>query len=147
QLVEELLDPFPRRQGTGHVHDAVRQGALAVVDVSDDGKVADPGRVDGHDDRKGQARAALREAALAGRALAGRSYSATTEPGNARAQNTPGGSLLALRGLHQAELSWELVRITFEDEIDSLPDEHGDGHLRPLMEKVQRLVLLGRDVD
>src|SRR5690606_4716986 len=53
QLVEELLHALPGGEGAGHVHDAVRQRALAVVDVGDDREVADPGRVDGHDRVRG----------------------------------------------------------------------------------------------
>ena len=41
QLDQHLRAGFPGADGLGGLHEAVGQGALAVVDVRDDGEVAD----------------------------------------------------------------------------------------------------------
>src|SRR5687768_13439015 len=49
QLVQELVDALAVRDGARDVEDAIREGALAMIDVSDDGEVADSARVGRHE--------------------------------------------------------------------------------------------------
>src|SRR5512137_1163036 len=46
----------------------------------------------------------------------------------------------------QRELAGERGAVFLEDEVDALPDVLGDRHLRPIVEQLEPLVLLGRDV-
>ena len=45
-IVQELVFHFPLGDGIALLQQAVRQGGLAVVDVGDDGKIADVGLIE-----------------------------------------------------------------------------------------------------
>ena len=45
-IVQELVFHFPLGDGVALLQQAVRQGGLAVVDVGDDGKIADVGLIE-----------------------------------------------------------------------------------------------------
>src|SRR5690242_16600684 len=89
------------------------------------------------------------------RMVAGSVAMASPKPAEAIAQSTgvPRGAprLFTDRpprsGIRERHLPGKLVLVAFQDEIDTLADVDGDGHLRSVMQKVQTLVLLRRDVD
>src|SRR5690606_11164106 len=53
----------------------------------------------------------------------------------------------ALLGFRQAHLSGQGVLVALEHEVDALADVDGDGNLRSVVQQVQALVLLRRDVN
>src|SRR6185295_2408916 len=115
-LVEELLLRLARGQRTREVQDAVGQGALPVVDVRDDGEVADALGIERHT-----------AAANGSRGLAHPSATA--------------------RGAFERQLAWKVRLVLLQHEIDALADVDGDRYVGALVQDLQLLVLLGRDVD
>src|SRR5688572_15337827 len=52
-----------------------------------------------------------------------------------------------LSQLFQAQLPGHPLALAFEDEVDALPNVLGHGHLGLVMQELEQLVLLRRDVD
>lgn len=54
--------------------------------------------------------------------------------------------LLLVARVHQTELSRELIRVLLQHKIDAFTNKDGNWHLGPVVQDMQRLVLLGCDV-
>jgi hypothetical protein len=137
-LVEELRDALSRGDRPGSLEDAIGERALSVVDVRDDRKVAYERGIRSHllgplPSCRHRAKSGIRRDGI--------------PQHRTRGSSGPGPLFLGARRFSQTHLAGKRVLVALENEIDAFADVDGDGNLRSVVQQMQALVLLRRDVD